>query len=240
MATACARAGNMSPFPPGLPEDLDNPTAISDHDWQAFRQISAMQDHWQRPGWTSGRRSYHWMLIFPDADDVRKLAGTCQRRLPSTGLDLVPLDALHLTLGRIAFTDEISGSTATEVAQEARSRCRALAPLTLAVGPLAGSMGAIRFSVAPWSELFVLHRRLTTATRRVIGNCAVTTIENFRPHVSIAYANASLPVGAFLPTMEQLRRLPSAAATLSEATLVELRREDHTYRYEVVDRVVLG
>lgn len=230
----------MSPFPPGLPANLDDHDVIREHDWQAFRHLSYMENHWERPGWTPGRRSYHWMLSFDGADDVQQLAKRCQALLPSTVLDLVPLDALHLTIGRIGFTDELGETTVQAIADEASRSCQDLASFVLTIGPLAGSSGAARFSVAPWSPLLALHRRLATATRVVRGeHCSMKTSQ-FRPHLSIAYANGHLPVSSILPLYDELRTLPPVTVPVSSAALVELRRERHAYRYDELHQVTLN
>lgn len=227
----------MSTFPSGMPEDIDNAASISVHDWQAFRQLAIMENHWQRPGWLSGRRSYHWMLSFHDADEVQRLAKQCQAQLPSVGLDLVPLDALHITIGRIGFTDELAATTIDAVVSTAIPRCQGLSSLALTIGPVAGSKGAIRFSIAPWSPLLALHRELSVATRAVIGDRCVMNTAEFRPHLSIAYANTTVPVESLLSTLERLRSLPPASARVREVGLVELRREGRAYRYDVMAKV---
>lgn len=230
----------MTDFPPALPASLDDPEVIRSHDWQAFHRLSLMENHWQRRGWTPGRRSYHWMLGLDGADDVQRLAQQCQMQLPPAVLDLVPLDALHLTMGRIGFTDELARTAALTVADEAVLHCRESASFPLTVGPLAGSKGALRFSVVPWSSISLLHRQLTTATRAVLGEQCVMDTSRFRPHLSIAYVNTAVPVASLLPTLEQLRAPPTVAVTVSSVALVELRREERTYRYEEVDRMTLS
>ena len=152
----------MSVFPAELPASLDDPEVIREHDWQAFRQLTYMENHWDRPGWNPGRRSYHWMLTFDGADEVQQLVKRCQAQLPATKLDPVPLDALHLTIGRIGFTDEVTETSVRVIAEEA-TRHLDLKPFVLSVGPLAGSSGAARFSVAPWSPLHELHQQLISA-----------------------------------------------------------------------------
>ena len=110
----------MSNFPSEMPAALDDPGKIREHGWLAFLRLGYLNDHWQRPGWTPGLRSYHWMLIVPDdAADVRVLAATCQAAIAQPELDPVPLDALHVTVGRIGFTNEVTADTATDVAGEA-------------------------------------------------------------------------------------------------------------------------
>lgn len=239
MAAACAGINGVSAFPSSLPDDLDDQTVIRAHDWQAFRQLTTMENHWQRPGWTPGRRSYHWMLDFGDTSDIQRLAAQCQAELPSSMLDPVPLDSLHLTVDRIAFADETTPATIRAVAEAATPRIRRLAPLTLAIGPLAGSRGAIRFSVAPWSALQQLHHELTAATHDVIGDQCVMDTNQFRPHVSVAYANTTVPVESLMPVVARSRLLPPVVTTVPSVALVELRREGRTYRYDVVAAVTM-
>lgn len=210
------------------------------HDWQAFQRLSSMENHWQRRDWTPGRRSYHWMLSFDGAYDVQRLVKQCQMQLPPAVLDPVPLGALHLTLGRVGFTDELARTAALTVAGESVLHCRELTSFPLTIGPLVGSKGALRFSVAPWSPLLLLHRQLTTATRAVLGEQCVMDTSRFRPHLSIAYANTPVPVASLLPILEQLRTLPTVTVTVPAVVLVELRREKRTYRYEKVDRITLN
>jgi 2'-5' RNA ligase len=237
MEATRARCHGMTVFPPEPPTHLDQPAIISAHDWQAFRNLTHMENHWQRDGWTPGRRSYHWMLSFHDAEEIQRLAERCQAQLPPSGLDLVPLDALHVTLERIAFTDEIPKKTALAIADVARPRCQSLVPLMLTIGPLAGSQGAIRFSVAPWSLLLDLHRELAVATQAVIGDQCIMDTSQFRPHLSIAYANTEVPIASLVPVLERLRELQPVTTVVPSVALVELRREGRKYVYEIIEEV---
>jgi 2'-5' RNA ligase len=178
------------------------------------------------------------MLTFDAFAGIRRLARHCQDQLPDSVLDPVPLDALHLTLGRLGFTDELPASTALSIAT--RVSCRNLSRFELAVGPLAGSPSALRFSVGPWSPILRLHTQLTNATRDVLGDNCVMNTANFRPHLSIAYANTAIPVFPLLPLIERLRTLPIAQASVSTAYLVELHREHRTYRFGTLHELPLG
>ena len=236
----------MSPFPAGPPSSPEDPVAIRDNDWRTFQALSGMEDHWQRPGWTPGRRSWHWMLAADD-DPVRQLARQCQDVLDASPigdrLDPVPLDALHVTLGRIGFTDEIDQATALAVAAEAAPACADLLAFPVEVGPLAGSRGALRFSLTPWTSLLVLHERLARATRRVLGARCVMDTDVFRPHLSIAYAHDTIPMQELLPTLRRLRarhgEIQPLLMTVEDVVLVELRRVERSYRYDVLVRVPL-
>ncbi|MCY7341511.1 MAG: hypothetical protein LH603_06590, partial [Pseudonocardia sp.] len=133
------RARTVSAFPPALPADVDDLSSIWANDWAAFRALNGMDTHWQRPGWTPGRRSYHWMLTFEDAQDVQSHVTACQRGLPADGLDLVEPAAVHLTLGRVGFTDELPLNSALAAAAAARQHTDGLAEFGLRIGPVSGA-----------------------------------------------------------------------------------------------------
>ncbi|WP_051579707.1 hypothetical protein [Pseudonocardia acaciae] len=101
-------------------------------------------------------------------------------------------------------------------------------------------MGAVRFSLYPWTELVELHRFLTNATRAVRGDHCPMDTRQFRPHLSIAYANTTVPIMSILPRIEQLRTLPTEASSITSVELVELRREERAYRFDVLDSLQLG
>ncbi|MCP2243331.1 2'-5' RNA ligase superfamily protein [Lentzea aerocolonigenes] len=227
-------------FPLDLPADLENAEVLRAHDWQAFSQVDFMQNHWDRPGWVEGRRSYHWMLSFHEDLVVQDLASRCQAELVRPDFDPVPLDALHLTIGRVAFADETAQDTVDRLVEIAKVKCKKLAPFGLEVGPLAGSRGAIRFTVAPWLPLLELHRTLAEATADVFDDMDRMQTPNFRPHVSIAYCNQTVPVSSLLPLVGRLRALSPVSTSVVAASLVELRREERAYRYEEMARLDLA
>lgn len=155
-------------FPLDLPADLENAEALRAHDWQAFSQVDFMQNHWDRPGWVEGRRSYHWMLSFHEDPVVQDLANRCHVELVRPDFDPVPLDALHLTIGRVAFADETAQDTVDRLVEIAKVKCKKLPPFGLEVGPLAGSRGAIRSrshrGLPCWSCIARWRRRLRTCS----------------------------------------------------------------------------
>ncbi|GAA4010223.1 hypothetical protein GCM10022247_35490 [Allokutzneria multivorans] len=226
-------------FPAQPPPSLDDPTVIQAHDWEAFRNAGHMQNHWSRAVWTVPRRTYHWMLSFHDAPHVRELAAKCQTKIDRLDFDLIPLDLIHLTIGRIAFTDEIDRATISRIAEAAQDSCASLPAFDLTVGPLTGSRGALRYSVAPWSPLLELHSRLSAVTSEQLGSVERLDTARFRPHISIAYSNATVTVADVLPLVNRLRAFGAASAKVTAASLVELRLDDRVYRYAEVARIPL-
>lgn len=212
-----------------------------EQDWHRFQQLRQLRNHWQRPGWSEGRRSYHWFLTFEHAAGLRALAAQCQE--PFRGLpqfDLVPLDALHLTLERLAFTDELPESGLSEIVATARLRCRTLEPLRLRIGWLAASAGAIRFTALPVTAIAEVRATVAKQTPRADtgeNTLACTNDDDFWPHVSIAYSNTVQPAAAIEGKIEALRSLPPIEVLVSSVALVELRREGRVYWWEDVERV---
>jgi len=224
-------------FPEHFPQSLSDPAVIAAHDWSAFCDLDVLTDHWDRPGWTPSRRSYHWFITLGNQPALIDLAQRCQQALAAFELDPVAPESLHLTLCRVGFTDEVTEEEARSVAGAARRRVGTPGPLRLTVGPLTGSPGAVRFSVSPWEPLKELHDRLIETRGAVLASPAC--IGGFRPHVGIAYSNRTMPASPVRAVIEPLRRLSPVQVTARAAHLVLLRREDHAYRWERLETLRL-
>lgn len=221
-----------STFPAEPPCDPDDPATVARHDQQAFERVDTMLRHWDRPH----RRSYHWMITFEQHGPVIELSQRCQRLLPKAGLNLIPPESLHLTVRRLGYLDEVDSSRLRAVLRTVSDRCAEVDAFRLAVIPLAGSPGAVRFSVAPWSPLLELHRIVSAA-----GGCdAIDPLSVYRPHVGIAYSDRVQPPGPCIEAAHRARTLPPAEVTIDSLQLVELYRADHHYRWRVIERVPLA
>ncbi|RSS82535.1 2'-5' RNA ligase family protein, partial [Streptomyces sp. WAC02707] len=98
---------------------------------------------------------------------------------------------------------------------------------------LAGSRGAVRFSLTPWRPMIHLHAALSTVgdQARIPGGSPTSS---FRPHLGIAYNNQARPAAPVVDAVAPLRSLPPAALDITSVELVELRRQDRTYRWRTV------
>jgi 2'-5' RNA ligase len=229
-----------NPFPAGIPADIDDHGLIAANDWAAFENVGEMVNHWERPGWHDGRRSYHWILSFAESAELSTMAQECSQACSRHAFDQVPLDALHLTIRRAGFTDEIDQDTVDAIFARAESLCSELGTFPLTVGPLAASRGAVRFSVAPWSDLFEIYDAIGAASRSVTGRESPSARESFRPHVSIAYSRARQEAETLRRSIACYRSLPSISCKVSRVELVELRRESAAYRWNVIREVDLA
>ncbi|SFE22858.1 2'-5' RNA ligase [Actinopolyspora alba] len=217
-----------SMFPADPPDDHEDPVGIAVHDQAAFERVERMLCHWDRPH----RRSYHWMITLDEHEPAHALSRRCQQLLPAEGLDLVPPESLHLTVRRLGYVDEVPVPTLRAAARAVGEHCRGIEPFRLQLIPLAGSPGAVRFSVAPWSPLLGVYRAVSTAS----GYADIDPLRMYRPHVGIAYSNRVQSPEEIIRAVRRARELTPVEVTITELRLVELTRADHHYTWHVLER----
>ncbi|MER7471715.1 2'-5' RNA ligase family protein [Micromonospora sp. NPDC000018] len=208
--------------------------------WTAYQDLPALTEHWYwRPGWRADRQFYTWHLIFERQPELHHLVTDLQRQLVLPGLDLVPLEGLHLTMQGLGFTDEVSVPDLNAIVAEVRQRCIGLPPLELSLGPVDPDAEGIGLLVQPWGR--VEHLRATI--RDAIGAVWPTVPEpadGFRPHVTIAYSGSPAPTDPISARLAELRSKPPVRVTISEVSLIALRRENRTYRWTTAAAVPLA
>lgn len=219
-------------FPPQSPPDPDDPISVAATDQAAFAGLTEMLSHWDRPH----RPSLHWMLTLDGQPELAAAAGRCRSYLPSTGTDAIPPERLHLTVRRLADVDDVSEDHQAAAIEQATDACRRIPPFVLQVLPLAGSPGAIRFSVAPWTPLLRLYRAAATTA----GCPDEDPLEVFRPHIGIAYSNQSQPAASFQRAVAQARSESPVLITIRQLSLVSLQRGEHGYTWQTLARIPLG
>lgn len=223
-------------FPVDPPGDLNDPRAITTHDWAAFDALDEMTDHWSRPGWSDGARAYYWLLVFRDVPVLNELALRCQEMLSPLGLDPVPAGWLHVTLVRVGSPDSVDTVQLSRLTETARTMLPE--PFTLRAAPLAGSRGAVRLTLSPWEPLVRLHAALVAANTAV-GLPVKKPTARFRPHLSLAYNNRRREAAPVVETVASLRSLPAVELGVADVQLVELRRCGAEYRWEALKSLPL-
>lgn len=98
---------------------------------------------------------------------------------------------------------------------------------------MAGSTGAIRFSITPWTPLVKLHAALHRAGQRT-GVPGGKPSSLFRPHLGILYNNRDRHAAPVIDAVALLRNRPAVTLPVREVDLVELRRDGRTYRWRVL------
>ncbi|MEU2516593.1 2'-5' RNA ligase family protein [Streptomyces syringium] len=223
-------------FPAAPPADTGDPRVIVEHDWGAFASVKRMANHWDRPGWSDGRRTYYWLLTFPSSPLLADRAQDCQRQLKHLDMDMIPPDGLHVTMARIGHTAQVPRATVDRLARmTAELRLEAF---SISAHPLAGSRGAVRFSLTPWTPLIRLHAALT-AVGHAAGVPGGKPTAGFRPHLGVGYSNRDQDARPVIDTVAQLRTLPPVPLEVTAVDLVELRRQGTVYRWDVVTSVPL-
>ncbi|MEY9840550.1 2'-5' RNA ligase family protein [Streptacidiphilus sp. EB103A] len=223
-------------FPPAAPADLNDARVIVDNDWSAFRSVETMADHWDRPGWVPGHRAYYWMLTFPQSPDLLAEAAHGQRAIDPFALDPVPGDGLHVTMNKIGSAGAVAPATVDRLARQADGASGGA--FSIDAHPMAGSRGSIRFSLAPWEPLVRLHAALAVAGERA-GVPGGKPVRGFRPHLGIAYSNRPQPAAPLIRAVGVLRGRAAVSLPIGHVDLVELRREERVYRWDVLHRVPL-
>ncbi|MFD9062313.1 2'-5' RNA ligase family protein [Kitasatospora purpeofusca] len=224
-------------FPADPPSDLDDADTIVRADWEAYAGLEHLVNHWDRPGWDTRTRRLYWMLTFNGHHQLAERAAQCQRALQHLGLDLTPPEGLHVTVLRIGDATDVPARTVDALAD--RVRGLGLPRLVLVAHPLAGSRGAVRFSVTPWTGLVHLHQQLT-AVGRALGVPGGTGTGRWRPHLGIGYSPSDRPAPPFIKAVEPLRLLAPVSLVVESLDLVELRRGTRQYRWRTLQRVALS
>jgi 2'-5' RNA ligase len=207
-----------------------------------------MRRHWWwRPGWRPGRRQYAWHLTFGEQAvsrgraELRRVVGDYQARLAGLpGLDLVPVEWLHLTVQTIGFADEVGPGDTERIVAAARRRCATLTPLRLTLGPAELQAEGVWLPVAPQAAV----RRVRSAVRAGIAEVwGVARVPEpaggFTPHVSLAYSSTEGPDEPFAAA---LAAMPPRSATVELAAIraISVGRDTHLYRWETFATVPLG
>ncbi|MEU9254503.1 2'-5' RNA ligase family protein [Streptomyces sp. NPDC048270] len=223
-------------FPPTPPPDLDDARGIVEHDWNAFAAVDRMADHWSRPGWSAGRRAYYWMLTFSSCPALISRARHCQDELAQLSMDAVPEDGLHVTMNRVGDVAQVPPAQIQHLVGLAEHL--AFDSFQLAAHPLAGSRGALRFTLSPWRQLVGLHAALGAIGSKA-GVPGGKPTSAFRPHLGVQYNNCERPAGPVIERVERLRVLSPVLLDITSVDLVELRREATSYRWDLVEQIPL-
>ncbi|MFJ6621691.1 2'-5' RNA ligase family protein [Kitasatospora sp. NPDC091335] len=199
-----------------------------------------MANHWWwRPGWAEGRRFYTWHLTFDGARDLHRLAADYRRALADVpGLDPVPDRWLHLTMQGLGFVDEVEEDDARAIADAVGRRLAEIPAFELALGPAMVTPEALLLTVAPADPV----RAVRSAIRAAIADVwpqVPEAADGFRPHVSVAYSNAT---GVAQPAIDALAGVTSypATARVASAELIVLGRDERMYEWQSFAQVPLG
>ncbi|MEV0136663.1 hypothetical protein AB0H83_50595, partial [Dactylosporangium sp. NPDC050688] len=125
-----------------------------DERWRAYRELLTLRNHWYwRPGWNADRQFYTWHITFAGEEQLTELVTTAQEHLRLPGLDLVPLEGLHLTTQGVGFTDEVSADDLAAIITAVTRQCAGLQPFSLNLGPLDPDAEGVGLLIQPWEPV---------------------------------------------------------------------------------------
>jgi 2'-5' RNA ligase len=198
-----------------------------------------LTDHWwHRPGRRPGRLQYHWHILFRDQPTVHELVAAAQRKLAGLpGLDLVPLQWLHLTTLVTGFADEVPTQAVDTMVTTAQQLLAAEDPIRVSLGRVFYHPEAVVLLVEPADALQPVLSAVQIATREA-GSGGHSDPDPWRPHISIAYSNGSGPAA---PVIEALGlRVPPTEITIGSVSLVAQAQVGHSWQWQPVAEVRLG
>jgi 2'-5' RNA ligase len=164
---------------------------------------------WWRPGWSPGRWMYAWHLTFGGQTvaggvvPLRGVVAAYQARLGELpGLDLVPVEWLHVTMQDVGFADEVSEDDLARIAAAVRRRCVRLTPVRLTLGPAVLVGEGIWPRVSPTEPVRRVRAAVRAGVAEVWGASHVPKpASGFTPHVSLAYSDTDGPDEPYAATL---------------------------------------
>ena len=210
-------------------------------DWARFRQVDRLADHWDRHDWPPERRYLSWYIVF-DSPSLADYVKSYQAPLADLDyLDPIPPDGLHMTVQGIAYVDELSQEQTAEIARRAQGPCSGMAPFELRVGPIGGHRGGTFLRTAPWEPVVELRRHIQQAVREVLGpRDLAEPSAGFKPHISVTYCHSDPPAADLISRLEELRSdWEPITVPVTAVSLLEVRRENRTYRWTERNRIPL-
>jgi 2'-5' RNA ligase len=199
-----------------------------------------MTDHWWwRPGVTPGRRLYVWHILFGDEPAVQDLAAGCQDRLDGiSGLDLVPMQWLHMTTQIVGFADEISDAELVAMIEVTGRQLRSFEPVSVRIGRPLFHSEAVMMGVEPRGALDPVRNVIREAVAATVRVNQLADAPEWTPHVSIAYSNLEASAG---PVIEAMRPSPPPSKIdVRRVHLVSQERVGRSYVWKDLATAKLG
>lgn len=192
-----------------------------------------MADHWwQRPGRRPDRELYHWHMLFHDQPQVHELVTTAQHRLKGlSGLDLVPIQWLHLTTYIVGFVDEVPQDRFEAMVAETRRLLAPVSAIPVTLGRVFYHPEAITLPVEPLHALNPVLDAVRAASESV-GCSGHTDTNPWRPHISVAYSNGIGPAAPIIAAFG--RSLPAIQVRIRSVSLVAQTQVGRTWQWRLV------
>ncbi|MGH9566510.1 MAG: 2'-5' RNA ligase family protein [Candidatus Angelobacter sp.] len=150
------------------------------------------------------------------------------------------IDAIHLTIQGIGFTDEVSRVDIKGIVASALPRCAQLEPIKASVDEPRIDEEAVHMNVHPVEQISRVKMALRNGIEDVWGRENIPeTMDDFRPHITLAYSNGVVPIERIDAAIKKCR-LPVVELLISSVSLIDLNRDHGRYAWTEVATVRLG
>jgi hypothetical protein len=205
--------------------------------------VNRIRNHWWwRPGMRPGRRVVTFYVTLGGMPPARALAAAARQRLAGLpGIDLVPDEWLHLTMQEVGFSDEVTDADMRRLVATAAGSLAVLPPVTVTIEAPVLAREGILCRVSPAGTLDPARDAIRAAISEVRGPDKVrdpAEWPRWRPHVSLAYANADGPAEPFEAALDGFTDL--APVTIGAVDLIRFGRDHQMYEWETIARIPLG
>jgi hypothetical protein len=174
---------------------------------------------------------YTWHITFDGQSPLHELVKAYQAALtPLSGLDLIPIRWLHLTMQGVAFTDEISWQEVADIIDAARMHLATQHSVSLAAGPAFVDPEAIMLELPSANALYPVRKSIRAAIAEVRGAANVPEAEQWNPHISLAYSSSDGPAAPYVKALQTVAHSPTDL-TITAVHLIELSRDTHLYQW---------
>jgi 2'-5' RNA ligase len=207
----------------------------------ATHHAEQMRDHWWwRPGWDVGKRFYTWHLTFENQPDLHHLVATYQQRLAHfPHLDFVPQQWLHLTMQGVGFTHDLDKADLDRVITTVEEHLGQQAPFEVTFDRLLVRPEAITLVPTPVEPVIAVRAAIRAAMSEALAVAPVPEADTFQPHVSLAYSNNEHATADLIRDLDKVEPSP-VKATISQAALIELHRDNRMYEWRTITVAELG
>ncbi len=191
------------------------------------------QNHWWwRKGWGPGTRYLTWHLTFEGATalhEAAERAGAALRTVP--GIDVVPVEWLHLTMSGLGHSDEFDPSTLKRHVDSVLSAASRTSVIPLVFDRLfIYQEGVCLSATSPGLQAL---RTLQSELISAVGGPGHDPDEVFHPHVSLGYFSREISEEALSDALD-LADLGPVVVASPRLSLIELSRGDRVYTWRVV------
>jgi len=193
-----------------------------------------LADHWTwRPDWTTERACLLWYITFtePQHAELHRLTRAVHDGLADEPtIDPVPLPWLHLTLDDVGFEDRLGPGEVADVVAAVFARIGDLPPPRVTLGPVTTMADALVLAVEPEAALVGLRDLLRSCTDAVLPG-STTLLDEFWPHVTLAYANTPVTRARLMAPLSGLGIADRRVDVRPHLTLAAVTRRDRHYQW---------